>query len=153
MNEETIKKLIDDYDLIAGIPNSFVKYSFTFKGVNVRVYFDNYDNSMQTMILVLTYDGVSFFTTQNMRNRYIEEIPGNILSQLLENKKLTKFFEELEKHIMSSPPHTCNVNDEDLTNAMRNIPRERRNVELPFLHHFRKLFKRYTTIRFRFFCI
>lgn len=138
MTEETIKKLVSDYERIAVGQDSFVKYSFTFKGVNVRVYFDNFDNSMQTMMLVLTYGGVSFFTTRNMKNTYIEEIPKTILFRILENNSTAGFFKELEKHIMSSTPHQCNADDGELTAAMRNVPHEKRNVELPFLHYFRK---------------
>lgn len=111
MTTEVKEKMINDYDsLNFHIGDTFIKYSYVYEGVDVKVYFDASDKQSLSLSLILIKDKMYYYTSLNADNtpvnvEYLHKIPVEILNSILVNKKLSAFFVSLEDHIMNNDPH------------------------------------------------
>lgn len=110
MTIEVKEKLMNDYDTLSfHIGDTFIKYSYGYKDVDVNLYFDASDKQSISLSLILIKDKMYYYTSLNVDNtpvnvEYLHKIPVEILNSILVNKKLSTFFESLEDHIMNNVP-------------------------------------------------
>ena len=74
-----------------------IKYSFSYNSLSVGLYYDNYDVTSDSLILVLSINGVYYYTTLNysnfnIPNQYFSEIYEEILKHILDDAKSLKSF-------------------------------------------------------------
>lgn len=142
MKKEVRDHLISEYDSLM-IKEQFtaLKYHFSYKNVDVNIYFDNYDGDVPSLSMILAYNKTYYFTSLNINNitkaEYLKGIPEDTLKQLLdENNCLISFFESIESHILSGNKSIINYGkDTCFANTMK-YSRPRSN--LPFLYSLRK---------------
>lgn len=143
MKEEVKNRLIVEYDNLKFKKKyTALKYHFKYNNVDVNIFFDNYDISAPSMIMILAYNRKYYYTSLNIKNvairtEYLEAIPLDILKQLLdENNHLDSFFKSVETHILSSDIYVINYEkDIFFANTMKY---SRQRNDLPFLYSLRK---------------
>ena len=143
MKEEVKNRLIVEYDNLKFKKKyTALKYHFKYNNVDVNIFFDNYDISAPSMIMILAYNRKYYYTSLNIKNiairtEYLEAIPLDILKQLLdENNHLDSFFKSVETHILSSDIYVINYEKDILfANTMKY---SRQGNDLPFLYSLRK---------------
>ncbi len=144
MRAEVIEKLLKNYNELE-LKRSFtaIKYKFIHKGVNVNLYFDAYDNINPSLTMILALNKSYYYTSLNVKDtaldtEYLEKIPADILSEILDdNKKLNDFFIELNTHILDDQFKVINYGKDIIfTNTMKY---SKNRDDLPFLQTIRKV--------------
>ncbi|MCM1234711.1 MAG: hypothetical protein NC489_31805 [Ruminococcus flavefaciens] len=121
--------------------NTALKYYYKYKGVNVNLYFDGYDENNPCFTMILVYDKNFYYTSLNVKDtnltkQYLEEIPPNILYQILEDNKLDGFFKKVDDYILRETPKIINYNNDRIfVNTMKY---NKGRHDLPFLQGTRK---------------
>lgn len=143
MRFETQQILLEQYNkLNSPKPTTAIKYYFQYEKVNVNVYFDAYDKSNLSMCLILNYEKEYYYTSLNVNNtkiktEYLEKIPINILSKILdENKQLNNFYHSIESHIENAKFKIINYKDDILFKNTLSFSSHRK--DLPFIRGIRK---------------
>jgi len=141
---DILEKLKSDYDSAIDAKHSksaCIKYSFQFNNVTVNLYFDMFDKHLTSLNLVMIYLCNYYYTSLNASNvnippQYLEQIPNEILSEILdENKTLTSFFAKINDAILNKQPVRASYSkDLQFKEATKcNMNKE----NLPFLRHLR----------------
>ncbi|MCM1387614.1 MAG: hypothetical protein NC231_09810 [Bacillus sp. (in: Bacteria)] len=119
-----------------------LKYAYNYNGVCVNLYFDGYDVDNPCFTMILVHDKNFYYTSLNVKDtnltkQYLEEIPKNILCQILFENKLDNFFEKVDNYILRNSPITINYNKDTIfVNTMKY---NRGRHDLPFLQGTRKV--------------
>lgn len=144
MKAKTQQILQEQYNkLNSPKPTTAIKYYFQYEKVNVNIYFDAYDKSNLSMCLILNYEKEYYYTSLNINNtkiktEYLEKIPINILSKILdENKQLNNFYDSIETHIENKKPKIINYKDDVLFKNTLSFSNHRK--DLPFIRGIRKV--------------
>lgn len=120
-----------------------IKYHYTYNGINVNLYFDEYDKLNPSLSMVLAYEKKYYYTSLNVKDtnvtkEYLEKIPSCILERILNlDNKLDDFFNSIDEHILNYNYIVINyTKDTYFTNTMKF---NRNRSDLPFLHTIRKV--------------
>lgn len=144
MQQATIDKLEDDYDNLKFKGNeSVVKYFYQYNNIHVNVYYDRFDIKLPNLSTILVYKKSYYYTSLNILNprikkQYLEDIPQEILSNILVNNELDDFFMTMEKNIINSDKviGSSYKFDRVFNNTMQFKVKNSRN-DLPFLQGLR----------------
>lgn len=142
MKLEVKEHLIDVYNQLEyKAKETCLKYHYLYHNVNVNVFFDAYDEDNLSLCLILVYEKEYYYTSLNIddtciRFQYLNELPHAILAQITVDKKLTNFYEDMEKHILNDK-YYVNYYSKDIifTNTMKY---SRDETDLPFLANMRR---------------
>lgn len=144
MKQEVRDHLIAEYgNLKFQTKVTALKYKFEYKSVEVNIYFDNYDKNAPVMSLILAFSKEYYYTSLNIKNtsirkEYLEDIPQNILEQILdENRKLDGIFESIETHILNNKGFPINYKKD--VRFIKTMQYSRSRSDLPFFHFLRKV--------------
>ncbi|EAH8944927.1 hypothetical protein EWX29_08345, partial [Campylobacter jejuni] len=85
-------------------PQDCLKLSYQYHQVKVNTYFDYYENTFN-LFLVLSYEKSYYFTPLNIdnlivKNPYLNDIPKEILGQILDNGSLKDFYDNMREHMI-----------------------------------------------------
>ena len=86
--------------------NSTLKYSYSYNNVRVRLYFDTFDNESLSLTVVLIYGDQYYYSPLKIGSggvitSYLPKLSGPILSRLLYDGQLKKFYSNMNNHILS----------------------------------------------------
>lgn len=76
-----------------------IKTFFSYNGVNINVYFDNYDKKNPVLHVVFHLKNIYYLKTFNFVNmkKYLSNVPPEILTQLKYENQLEDFYTRLEQ--------------------------------------------------------
>lgn len=122
-----------------GKPRDCLKLSYQYHQVKVNIYFDYYEDTFN-LYLVLSYEQYYYFTPLNidnliLKNPYLNDIPKEILRQILDNGNLKDFYNNMREHIIHDNIQESNYEDYEFRNGLKSNKNEDKN---PFLSHLRK---------------
>lgn len=130
------EKLVTLYQALSkATPATCLKYYYTYRGANVNLYFDAFDKSSLSFCMILAADQKYYFTPLNiledeMNREYLADIPTEILSKILVDKKLNDFYTNMENHILQDTPK-INYYSTD-TFFKRTTSYQKGKIDLPF---------------------
>ncbi|MBR1453119.1 MAG: hypothetical protein IJ593_00510 [Lachnospiraceae bacterium] len=148
MNDGVLKKLINEYDSLDDkSEETCIKYIITIGDVKVNLYFDNYDIENPSLVMIIVYDGVFFFTNLSYSNgrfsnfiNFIDKSSDDyrvICAIMDEDNSLNEFYARIENRILNSNRKvTLYVKDKIFTNTM--LYNKKANKELPFIQTIKK---------------
>ncbi len=137
---EALEKMMHLYD---SLPNKAIdtclKYQFQFNTLRISLYFDALDKDCVGLFLLLnTTEGkeLTYLTPINIGNKYLPELPNEILFKVSVGKKLDTFYTALKKCILESNPLYLHYKqDKEFKKGISNI---KKKESLPFLWHLRR---------------
>ena len=148
MNDRVLEKLINEYDSLGyKSKGTCIKYNITIDDVKVNLYFDNYDIDNPSLVMIIVYDGVYFFTNLAYRNgrfsnfiNFIDKSSDDyrvICAIIDNNNSLNEFYTKIENNILNSNRMvTLYAKDRIFTNTMSY--NKTANKELPFIQTIKK---------------
>lgn len=121
-------------------PQDCLKLSYQYHQVKVNTYFDYYENTFN-LFLVLSYERSYYFTPLNIdnlivKNPYLNDIPKEILGQILDNGSLKDFYDNMREHMIHDDVQKSNYEDYEFKNGLKS---NKNNDKNPFLSHLRKM--------------
>jgi len=144
MKKETKNRLESEYNKLKYKElETAIKYRYMYNGVNVNLYFDEYDPDNPCMSMILSYEKEYYYTSLNVKDtnitkEYLEEIPKSILECILDfDAKLDGFFNSIDKHILNND--YCVINYKKDTYFVNTMKYNKNRSDLPFLHTIRKV--------------
>ncbi|MBX2078012.1 hypothetical protein I9T54_00465 [Campylobacter peloridis] len=120
-------------------PQDCLKLSYQYHQVKVNIYFDYYENTFN-LFLVLSYEKSYYFTPLNIdnlivKNPYLNDVPKEILRQILENGNLKDFYENMREHIIHDNIQESDYEDYEFRNGLKS---NKNNDKNPFFLCLRK---------------
>ncbi|WP_300916793.1 hypothetical protein, partial [Helicobacter rodentium] len=120
-------------------PQDCLKLSYQYHQVKVSVYFDYYKNTFN-LYLVLSYDKFYYFTPLNIdnlmiKNPYLNDLPKEILQQVLDNGSLKNFYNNMREHMFDDIAKGNYDNDSTFSMGIKSNKNDNKN---PFLSHLKK---------------
>jgi hypothetical protein len=118
-----------------------LKFQYKFKCTEVTLYFDCYDEVVPTISMILHREKQYYFKSFNLGDinsikRYMDNLPENILEDILENKSLEEFYRELKSHLLTSDCQPCNY-EKDIR-FINTLKYQKNKYEInPFFSHLR----------------
>lgn len=121
-------------------PQDCLKLNYQYHKVKVSVYFDYYEGDFN-LYLVLNYDKFYYFTPLNIdnlivKNPYLNDIPKEILKQILDNGSLKDFYDNMREHMIHDDTEKGDY-DRDYI-FITGLKSNKNNDKNPFLSHLRK---------------
>lgn len=121
-------------------PQDCLKLNYQYHKVRVSVYFDYYKGDFN-LYLVLNYDKFYYFTPLNIdnlivKNPYLNDIPKEILKQILDNGSLKDFYDNMREHMIHDDTEKGDY-DRDYI-FITGLKSNKNNDKNPFLSHLRK---------------
>ncbi|MEB2791728.1 hypothetical protein [Campylobacter upsaliensis] len=136
-----IKEFLKQKYLMSALkkPQDCLKLSYQYHQVKVNIYFDYYENTFN-LFLVLNYEKYYYFTPLNIdnlivKNPYLNDIPKEILKQILDNGSLKDFYDNMREHMIHDDVQKSNYEDYEFKNGLKS---NKNNDKNPFLSHLRK---------------
>ncbi|EAH7846341.1 hypothetical protein GAO61_01555 [Campylobacter jejuni] len=136
-----IKELLKQKYLMLNLrkPQDCLKLSYQYHQVKVNTYFDYYENTFN-LFLVLNYEKSYYFTPLNIdnlivKNPYLNDVPKEILGQILDNGSLKDFYDNMREHMIHDDVQKSNYEDYEFKNGLKS---NKNNDKNPFLSHLRK---------------
>ncbi|ECT4084344.1 TPA: hypothetical protein R2P05_000437 [Campylobacter jejuni] len=136
-----IKELLKQKYLMLNLrkPQDCLKLSYQYHQVKVNTYFDYYENTFN-LFLVLNYEKSYYFTPLNIdnlivKNPYLNDLPKEILGQILDNGSLKDFYDNMREHMIHDDVQKSNYEDYEFKNGLKS---NKNNDKNPFLSHLRK---------------
>ncbi|MDU1912509.1 hypothetical protein [Fusobacterium sp.] len=139
MRQEIIDHLKNEYKKLKLTSKKLnLKYSYLFNNVEVNIYFDNFDEDLPTVTLILKYKKLYYFRPFNFNdNNYLRRIPSEILEKLLVENRLDEFYDTLEKKLTGDYKVANYEKDYLYKNTVKF---QENNFEInPFFHHLRNV--------------
>ncbi|ECP5968382.1 hypothetical protein FUB20_08335, partial [Campylobacter jejuni] len=104
-------------------PQDCLKLSYQYHQVKVNTYFDYYENTFN-LFLVLSYEKSYYFTPLNIdnlivKNPYLNDIPKEILGQILDNGSLKDFYDNMREHMIHDDVQKSNYEDYEFKNGLK----------------------------------
>lgn len=144
MKIEVKNKLQKEYkELKFNTSTTAIKYHYTYNGVNVNLYFDEFDKGNPSLTMILAYEKNYYYTSLNVKDtnvtkEYLEKIPSHILENILNtDMKLDDFFNSIDEHILNNNYIVINYKKD--TYFINTMKFNRNRSDLPFLHTIRKV--------------
>ncbi|EAL4168195.1 TPA: hypothetical protein R4753_001320 [Campylobacter jejuni] len=138
---ENIKEFLKQKYLMSNLrkPQDCLKLSYQYHQVRVNIYFDYYENTFN-LFLVLSYDKYYYFTPLNIdnlivKNPYLNDIPKEILGQILDNGSLKDFYDNMREHMIHDDTQKSDYEDYEFRNGLKS---NKNNDKNPFLFCLRK---------------
>lgn len=148
MNRSVFEKLVKEYDSLDNkSKETCIKYNITIGDVKVNLYFDNYDIENPSLVMIIVYDGVFFFTNLSYSNGHFSNFINfidkssddyRVICEIMdEDNSLNEFYAKIENHILNNNRIvTLYVKDKIFTNTMSY--NKKANKELPFIQTIKK---------------
>ncbi|MCR6572962.1 hypothetical protein [Campylobacter insulaenigrae] len=100
-----------------------LKLSYQYHQVKVNIYFDYYENTFN-LFLVLSYEKSYYFTPLNIdnlivKNPYLNDVPKEILKQILDNGNLKDFYDNMREHMIHDDVQKSNYEDYEFKNGLK----------------------------------
>ncbi|MCR6581609.1 hypothetical protein CINS5918_03840 [Campylobacter insulaenigrae] len=116
-----------------------LKLSYQYHQVKVNIYFDYYENTFN-LFLVLSYEKSYYFTPLNIdnlivKNPYLNDVPKEILGQILDNGNLKDFYDNMREHMIHDDVQKSNYEDYEFKNGLKS---NKNNDKNPFFLCLRK---------------
>ncbi|MBK1999966.1 hypothetical protein JG678_00695 [Campylobacter sp. 2018MI35] len=138
---ENIKEFLKQKYLMLNLkkPQDCLKLSYQYHQVRVNIYFDYYENTFN-LFLVLSYEKSYYFTPLNIdnlivKNPYLNDIPKEILGQILDNGSLKDFYDNMREHMIHDDTQKSDYEDYEFRNGLKS---NKNNDKNPFLFCLRK---------------
>ncbi|MBX0432585.1 hypothetical protein I9461_00910 [Campylobacter jejuni] len=138
---ENIKEFLKQKYLMSNLrkPQDCLKLSYQYHQVRVNIYFDYYENTFN-LFLVLSYEKSYYFTPLNIdnlivKNPYLNDIPKEILGQILDNGSLKDFYDNMREHMIHDDTQKSDYEDYEFRNGLKS---NKNNDKNPFLFCLRK---------------
>lgn len=135
--EQAFNKLLAEYNKLEYKgKQTALKYYYTYKDVNVNVYFDAYDAPVYSLSLILVHEKCYYYTSLNVsRDRidkqYLHVIPLELLARIVNDNTLDAFFEDMYNQLLNSRAIVINYKrDHIFINTLR---WNKNRKDLPFL--------------------
>ncbi|MBZ7987459.1 hypothetical protein [Campylobacter canadensis] len=116
-----------------------LKLNYQYHQVKINIYFDYYENTFN-LFLILSYEKSYYFTPINIdnlivKNPYLNDVPKEILGQILDNGSLKDFYDNMREHMIHDDVQKSDYEDYEFRNGLKSNKNEDKN---PFLSHLRK---------------
>lgn len=138
---ENTRELLKQKYLMSALkkPEDCLKLSYQYHQVKVNIYFDYYENTFN-LFLVLSYEKSYYFTPLNIdnlivKNPYLNDVPKEILRQILDNGSLKDFYDNMREHMIHDDIQKSDYEDYEFRNGLKS---NKNNDKNPFLSHLRK---------------
>ncbi|MEH7464834.1 hypothetical protein V7166_23145, partial [Bacillus thuringiensis] len=121
-----------------------IKYSFKFSNTTINIYFDCYDKEIPSLSLVFIHKPYYYLkgfnpNSDNVFNgRYLEDIPKQILKDILVDNQLKTFYEEMEKAIREQDYVRCNYEKDGYFKNTRKYQKEDAGSIKSFFYYLRR---------------
>lgn len=118
-----------------------IKHNFEYNSVSVSFYYDCYDETAPTAMIILKYNKYLYATQLKIRTMkgYLSNIPKEILNRIKVKESLINFYRELHSVVLTRKGQAvCYKIDDDFISAKTFFRKKENERELPFIAGLRR---------------